>query len=97
MAVATNPLRLDVIQLLYLGRDYPLGYDYFRPRLHKAFMAKAGLQDEEEIRKGIEQAASRGPVNSPSQSNGIVIDSRLTPRSYYLKRYRTLKQRYQPA
>ncbi len=80
MAVATNPLRLDVIriykgtqthslhrialqwlttksELLYLGRDYPLGYDYFRPRLHKAFMAKAGLQDEEEIRKGIEQAA----------------------------------------
>jgi len=44
-------------ELLYLGRDYPLGYDYFRPRLHKAFMAKAGLQDEGEIRKGIEQAA----------------------------------------
>lgn len=44
-------------ELLYLGREYPLGYDYFRPRLHKAFMAKAGLQDEEQIRKGIEQAA----------------------------------------
>ena len=44
------------IELLYLGREYPLGYDYFRPRLHKAFMSKAGLQDEEQIRKGIDQA-----------------------------------------
>jgi len=39
-----------------MGREYPLGYDYFRPRLHKAFSAKANLQDEAEIRKGIEQA-----------------------------------------
>ncbi len=39
-----------------MGREYPLGYDYFRPRLHKAFSAKADLQDEAEIRKGLEQA-----------------------------------------
>lgn len=39
-----------------MGREYPLGYDYFRPRLHKAFSAKAHIQDESEIRKGIEQA-----------------------------------------
>lgn len=39
-----------------MGREYPLGYDYFRPRLHKAFSAKAHIQDEAEIRKGIEQA-----------------------------------------
>lgn len=39
-----------------MGREYPLGYDYFRPRLHKAFSAKANLQDEAEIRKGLEQA-----------------------------------------
>ncbi|GAB7333432.1 hypothetical protein MBLNU13_g05038t1 [Cladosporium sp. NU13] len=55
-----NPLRHEVIrvykQLLYMGREYPLGYDYFRPRLHKAFSAKAHIQDEGEIRKGIEQA-----------------------------------------
>ncbi|KAK4128008.1 hypothetical protein N657DRAFT_542166, partial [Parathielavia appendiculata] len=43
-------------KLLYLGRDYPQGYDYFRPRLHRAFMAKAGLTDEGEIRKGIARA-----------------------------------------
>lgn len=39
-----------------MGREYPLGYDYFRPRLHKAFSAKSHIQDEAEIRKGIEQA-----------------------------------------
>jgi len=43
-------------ELLYLGREYPLGFDYFRPRLHKAFSAKANLQDDEQITKGIEQA-----------------------------------------
>lgn len=43
-------------ELLYLGREYPLGYQYFRPRLHKAFMAKANMQDEEQIKKGIAQA-----------------------------------------
>lgn len=53
ICIQANGHRLD---LLYLGREYPLGYDYFRPRLHKAFMAKSGLQDEEQIRKGIEQA-----------------------------------------
>lgn len=42
-------------ELLYLGREYPLGYEYFRPRLHKAFMAKANLQDEAQIRKGLDQ------------------------------------------
>lgn len=43
-------------ELLYLGREYPLGYDYFRPRLHKAFMGKAGERNEENIRNGIKQA-----------------------------------------
>ncbi|KAK8079135.1 NADH-ubiquinone oxidoreductase complex 1/LYR family protein [Apiospora phragmitis] len=43
-------------ELLYLGRDYPQGYSWFRPRLHRAFMASAGLRDEEAIRKGIARA-----------------------------------------
>ena len=44
-------------ELLYLGREYPLGFEnYFRPRLHKAFKAKSGLQDEDEIKKSIAQA-----------------------------------------
>ena len=57
---ATNPWRYEVFriyrELLFLGREYPLGYDYFRPRLHKAFTGKAHLTDPEEIRKGIAQA-----------------------------------------
>lgn len=43
-------------ELLYLGRDYPQGYDFFRPRLHRAFMAKAHLTDEKEIREAIARA-----------------------------------------
>ncbi|EME77623.1 uncharacterized protein MYCFIDRAFT_145071 [Pseudocercospora fijiensis CIRAD86] len=58
--MASNHLRHDVIkiykELLYLGREYPLGFEYFRPRLHKAFMSKASLESEEDIRKGIAQA-----------------------------------------
>jgi hypothetical protein len=50
------PIHSCYAELLYLGREYPLGYDYFRPRLHKAFAAKAGLEDEAQIRKGIQQA-----------------------------------------
>ncbi|KIN00101.1 hypothetical protein OIDMADRAFT_199269 [Oidiodendron maius Zn] len=81
---AQNPaLRREVIniykELLYLGREYPLGYDYFRPRLHKAFASKASLTDENEIRKGIERA----------QFVKKEIEA-----LYYLKRYRTLRKRY---
>ncbi|WPH04289.1 Hypothetical protein R9X50_00717800 [Acrodontium crateriforme] len=79
---STN-LRYEVIriykQLLHLGRDYPLGYAYFRPRLHKAFSAKADLTDENEIRRGIEQAEF---VKKEIEA------------LYYLKRYRALRQRY---
>ncbi|KAK5123647.1 hypothetical protein LTR16_003741 [Cryomyces antarcticus] len=44
------------LQLLYLGREYPLGYDYFQPRLRKAFASQAGITDDEQIKKGIERA-----------------------------------------
>ncbi|KAF2835827.1 hypothetical protein M501DRAFT_940825 [Patellaria atrata CBS 101060] len=59
--VPPNPqLRQQVIkiykELLYLGREYPLGYDYFRSRLHKAFASQAGIEDEEKIKQGIERA-----------------------------------------
>ncbi|EGE00310.1 hypothetical protein TESG_07588 [Trichophyton tonsurans CBS 112818] len=64
-------------ELLFLGRDYPLGYAYFRDRLHRAFASQANITDEAEIKKGIERAefVKKG--------------------AYYLKRYRTLKKRYQ--
>ncbi|MCJ1442769.1 MAG: hypothetical protein MMC23_003266 [Stictis urceolatum] len=43
-------------ELLNLGRDYPLGYPYFRSRLHRAFAGQAGLRNEDAIRKGIQRA-----------------------------------------
>ncbi|KAL2167308.1 hypothetical protein VTG60DRAFT_1437 [Thermothelomyces hinnuleus] len=87
MTTAPNPeLRRQVIaiykQLLYLGRDYPQGYDFFRPRLHRAFMAKAHLTDENEIREGIARAEF---VRKEIEA------------LYYLKRYRTLRKRYDGA
>ncbi|KAG5929966.1 hypothetical protein E4U42_003620 [Claviceps africana] len=56
-----NPeLRRQVIaiykELLYLGREYPLGFKYFQPRLHRAFMSRAAERDEDKIRAGIAQA-----------------------------------------
>ncbi|KAI8656903.1 hypothetical protein FALCPG4_014416 [Fusarium falciforme] len=60
MASLNPELRRQVIaiykELLYLGREYPLGFDYFRPRLHKAFISKAAERDEDKIRQGIAQA-----------------------------------------
>lgn len=57
-------------ELLFLGRDYPQGYDYFRPRLHRAFMGKAHLTDEAEIKQGIAQAEfvrkGTDPLRCPS-------------------------------
>ncbi|KAI1080848.1 LYR family protein [Whalleya microplaca] len=87
MQSATNTeLRRQVIaiykELLHLGKSYPLGYAYFRPRVHKAFMANAGLTDEEAIRKGIARAEF---VRKEIEA------------LYYLKRYRTLRQRYDGA
>lgn len=43
-------------ELLYLGRDYPQGYDYYRTRLHKAFASQRHLDDEDKIRQGLKRA-----------------------------------------
>ncbi|KAI5808749.1 NADH-ubiquinone oxidoreductase complex 1/LYR family protein [Peziza echinospora] len=57
---AVSSLRPQVIkiykELLYLGRDYPQGYDYFKPRLHAAFKSNAAITDLGEIEKGIQRA-----------------------------------------
>jgi hypothetical protein len=39
-----------------MGREYPLGYKYFRERLHRAFSGKAGLADDKQIEEGIKRA-----------------------------------------
>ncbi|PMD50060.1 LYR motif-containing protein 5A [Hyaloscypha bicolor E] len=79
-----NPaLRREVIaiykELLNLGKAYPLGYDYFRPRLHKAFASNASLTEEKDIRKGVERAEF---VKKEIEA------------LYYLKKYRSMRQRY---
>lgn len=83
MASPKPNLRRQVIriykELLYLGREYPLGYDYFRPRLHKAFASQVDLKDEKQIKKGIERAEF---VKKEIEA------------LYYLKKYRTIRQRY---
>ncbi|KAF4300969.1 putative lyr family protein [Botryosphaeria dothidea] len=83
MASINPELRHQVIriykELLYLGREYPLGYDFYKTRLHKAFASQAGLRDEEKIKQGIKRA----------QFVKKEIET-----LYYLKRYRTLRQRY---
>ncbi|KKK21871.1 hypothetical protein AOCH_002833 [Aspergillus ochraceoroseus] len=43
-------------ELLNIGREYPLGYEYFRTRLHRAFASQAHVEDEEQIRNGIARA-----------------------------------------
>ncbi|KAL1931528.1 hypothetical protein VTP01DRAFT_9671 [Rhizomucor pusillus] len=80
----STPLRSEVIalykQLVYLGREYPAGYhNFFRPRLKSAFMKKANLTGEEEIRKAIR--------------HGEYICKELEA-MYYLRKYRAIRQRY---
>ena len=41
-------------KLLFMGREYPQGYQWFRTRCHAAFSSKKGISDENEIRKGLE-------------------------------------------
>lgn len=83
MSTPNPTLRHQVIriykELLYLGRDYPQGYDFYRTRLHKAFASQRNLDDEEKIRQGIKRAEF---VKKEIEA------------LYYLKRYRTLRQRY---
>lgn len=81
----STTLRYRVIhiykELLEMGKEYPLGYDYFRPRLHKAFMSQAHLTDPKKIEEGIQRAEY---VKKEIEA------------LYYLKKYRSMKQRYSP-
>ncbi|KAL1894510.1 hypothetical protein Cpir12675_003636 [Ceratocystis pirilliformis] len=78
-------LRWQVIQsykeLLFVGKEYPLGFAYFRKRLHKAYTANAHLQNEAEIRACLERAE--------------FVKKEITT-LYYLKKYRALRHTYEP-
>ncbi|KAF7508010.1 hypothetical protein GJ744_009907 [Endocarpon pusillum] len=79
----SGKLRHQVIatykELLEMGRHYPLGYTYFRDRLHKAFASQAHLTDEVKIQEAIKRA------DYVKKEIGAL---------YYIKRYRSLRQRY---
>lgn len=81
MILSQSEPRLTTIyvELLEMGKHYPLGYDYYRKRLHKAFMSQANLRDEEKIRQGIARAEF---VKKEIEA------------LYFLKKYRSIKQRY---
>lgn len=76
-------MRPQVIQLyknlLYLGREYPKGYEFFREKLKKAFMKNKDVTDPEQIKMLI----SRGE---------FVIKE--IEALYMLRKYRTMKKRY---
>lgn len=62
-----------MLELLYMGRDYPQGYEYFRNRLHRAFFSQRNLTDEEAIKKGIQRAefVKKGRQRDHEMTNGF--------------------------
>lgn len=66
-------------QLLYLGRDYPAGEQYFKSKLKRAFMKHREETDPEKIKMLI--------------ARGEYVIKELEA-LYMLRKYRTLKQRY---
>ncbi|XP_048876478.1 electron transfer flavoprotein regulatory factor 1-like [Brienomyrus brachyistius] len=78
-----NPLRSAVVKLyknlLYVGREYPKGNDYFRERLKAAFMKNKDVTDPEKIKQLI--------------ARGEFVMKELEA-LYYLRKYRAMKKRY---
>ncbi|XP_062990336.1 electron transfer flavoprotein regulatory factor 1 [Elgaria multicarinata webbii] len=78
-----NPLRYEVLNLyknlLYLGKEYPKGGNYFRIRLRAAFLKNKDEKDPEKIKQLI--------------ARGEFVMKELEA-LYFLRKYRALKQRY---
>ncbi|OZJ01415.1 hypothetical protein BZG36_05676 [Bifiguratus adelaidae] len=90
-------------QLVYLGREYPLGYEeFFRPRLKAAFLKKRDLKDTEEIDKAIRMGEYIVKGNfllllSIPTWLRVANEQRLELEAmYFLRKYRAMKQRYAP-
>ena len=64
---------------MYLGKEYPRGENWFRTRLHAAFIKNKDVTDEAEIKALI----ARGQF--------VVKEIEAL---YMLRKYRTLKKRY---
>lgn len=69
----------SILQLLYLGREYPKGTTYFRERLKAAFTKNKDVTDPEKIQKLIER--------------GEFVIKELEA-LYFLRKYRAMKKRY---
>ncbi|XP_005109047.1 electron transfer flavoprotein regulatory factor 1 [Aplysia californica] len=65
--------------LLHLGKEYPRGADYFRTRLHAAFMRNKDVTEEAEVKALV--------------AKGEYVVKELEA-LYMLRKYRTLKKRY---
>ncbi|XP_078112458.1 LYR motif-containing protein 5B [Sander vitreus] len=78
-----NPLRAEVVRLyknlLYLGREYPKGSEYFRDRLRAAFTKNKSVREPEKIQEMI--------------ARGEYVAKELEA-LYYLRKYRAMKKRY---
>jgi len=76
-------MRPQVVQLyknlLFMGKDYPKGYEYFREKTKAAFLKNKDVSDPEMIRVLV--------------AKGKYVMKELDA-LYKLKKYRTLKQRY---
>lgn len=62
-----------------MGKDWPKGYNFFRTRLHAAFIKNKDESDPEKIEKMI--------------AHGEYVKKEIEA-LYMLKKYRTLKRRY---
>ncbi|XP_035207369.1 electron transfer flavoprotein regulatory factor 1-like [Stegodyphus dumicola] len=65
--------------LLFLGKDYPKGFDYFKGRLKEAFMKNKDVSDDAQI----EILLAKGQY--------VIKELEAL---YTLKKYRTMKKRY---
>lgn len=65
--------------MLHLGKDWPAGFDFFRQRLHNAFMKNSKETDPSKIENMIK--------------HGEFVAKEIEA-LYMLKKYRTLKRRY---
>jgi hypothetical protein len=78
-----HPLVRDLYKrFLIVGKDYPLGLSFVREKAKTAFFANAHLKDEIEIKR----AVNKGRYMT-KELIGVI----------QLKKYRTLKKRYESA
>lgn len=72
-------MHYSLLQLLFLGREWPQGYDLFRKRLHKVFTKNSEETDPKKIQTMIK--------------HGEFVVKEIEA-LYMLKKYRAMKRRY---